>query len=130
MPRRDVAIEGAAIGLHRAGTGAVERHVGNVKAHRGLIIAIEPDARRAWSHGRARSGGRGDRKSTRLNSSHRCISYAVFCLKKKKQTIIFVVAVWRFMPKIKQYRYTNDSEKILQDLNATNKYQHPDPAYY
>src|SRR5437762_4582009 len=28
--------------------------------------------------------GRVDRKSTRLNSSHRCISYAVFCLKKKK----------------------------------------------
>src|SRR5437879_9895923 len=27
---------------------------------------------------------KGDRKSTRLNSSHRCISYAVFCLKKKK----------------------------------------------
>src|SRR5207248_11590610 len=26
-----------------------------------------------------------DRKSTRLNSSHRTISYAVFCLKKKKQ---------------------------------------------
>src|SRR5436189_863111 len=25
--------------------------------------------------------GTGDRKSTRLNSSHRCISYAVFCLK-------------------------------------------------
>src|SRR5437764_10926431 len=32
---------------------------------------------------RARSGV--DRKSTRLNSSHRCISYAVFCLKKKKK---------------------------------------------
>src|SRR5207245_8312618 len=28
----------------------------------------------------------GDRKSTRLNSSHGSISYAVFCLKKKKQT--------------------------------------------
>src|SRR5437763_11012453 len=27
----------------------------------------------------------GDRKSTRLNSSHRCISYAVFCLKKKNK---------------------------------------------
>src|SRR5437867_7879831 len=27
-----------------------------------------------------------DRKSTRLNSSHRTISYAVFCLKKKKPT--------------------------------------------
>src|SRR5437763_5370879 len=30
--------------------------------------------------------GSEDRKSTRLNSSHRCISYAVFCLKKKKNT--------------------------------------------
>src|SRR5690554_7680542 len=29
---------------------------------------------------------RGDRKSTRLNSSHVRISYAVFCLKKKKKT--------------------------------------------
>src|SRR2546421_7862255 len=29
-------------------------------------------------------GGPGDRKSTRLNSSHDQISYAVFCLKKKK----------------------------------------------
>src|SRR5437764_4850570 len=28
---------------------------------------------------------RKDRKSTRLNSSHRCISYAVFCLKKKHE---------------------------------------------
>src|SRR2546427_3349937 len=30
--------------------------------------------------------GPGDRKSTRLNSSHSQISYAVFCLKKKKKT--------------------------------------------
>src|SRR5437762_4805481 len=28
-----------------------------------------------------------DRKSTRLNSSHRCISYAVFCLKKKNDEL-------------------------------------------
>src|SRR5688572_31870857 len=35
----------------------------------------------------AETGGRaGDRKSTRLNSSHSQISYAVFCLKKKKIT--------------------------------------------
>src|SRR5256886_9377570 len=39
--------------------------------------------------GAARGGGEmleaeGDRKSTRLNSSHSQISYAVFCLKKKK----------------------------------------------
>src|SRR5438105_15700281 len=34
----------------------------------------------------ARCGGE-DRKSTRLNSSHEWISYAVFCLKKKKKKI-------------------------------------------
>src|SRR3712207_7734428 len=33
-----------------------------------------------------RRGHRQDRKSTRLNSSHANISYAVFCLKKKKKT--------------------------------------------
>src|SRR3712207_8657443 len=32
-------------------------------------------------------GGRPDRKSTRLNSSHANISYAVFCLKKKKSYV-------------------------------------------
>src|SRR2546422_5729424 len=35
---------------------------------------------------RAQVGGQ-DRKSTRLNSSHGYISYAVFCLKKKKKTV-------------------------------------------
>src|SRR2546430_17701385 len=37
--------------------------------------------------GRAQVDGAEDRKSTRLNSSHSQISYAVFCLKKKKQTV-------------------------------------------
>ena len=37
-----------------------------------------------------------DRKSTRLNSSHRCISYAVFCLKKKnKKTTESITLGWR-----------------------------------
>src|SRR3712207_8303709 len=35
---------------------------------------------------------REDRKSTRLNSSHANISYAVFCLKKKKKQIIKMIA--------------------------------------
>src|SRR2546427_7510518 len=35
---------------------------------------------------RAFGGAEPDRKSTRLNSSHSQISYAVFCLKKKKRT--------------------------------------------
>src|SRR5437879_11628414 len=34
-----------------------------------------------------------DRKSTRLNSSHRCISYAVFCLKKKNTRRITLLRV-------------------------------------
>src|SRR3989454_4468923 len=39
----------------------------------------------------------GDRKSTRLNSSHLVISYAVFCLKKKKKTLAIIVShsAWR-----------------------------------
>src|SRR3712207_7042483 len=36
---------------------------------------------------RARRAAYGDRKSTRLNSSHANISYAVFCLKKKKHKL-------------------------------------------
>src|SRR5256885_8613103 len=35
----------------------------------------------------AKGGSFGDRKSTRLNSSHLVISYAVFCLKKKKSPL-------------------------------------------
>src|SRR5258708_23534490 len=35
----------------------------------------------------SRPSRRGDRKSTRLNSSHQIISYAVFCLKKKTQKL-------------------------------------------
>src|SRR5499425_3133700 len=41
-------------------------------------------ARRRASNLGGLAGRPSDRKSTRLNSSHRCISYAVFCLKKKK----------------------------------------------
>src|SRR2546430_5766434 len=43
------------------------------QAERNLLLAIQAD-------------DLGDRKSTRLNSSHSQISYAVFCLKKKKNT--------------------------------------------
>src|SRR5688572_31686463 len=40
----------------------------------------------SWWHSRSRTSiNRRDRKSTRLNSSHSQISYAVFCLKKKKK---------------------------------------------
>src|SRR5438034_2233431 len=41
--------------------------------------------RSRWPPRRRRESRLGDRKSTRLNSSHTVISYAVFCLKKKKK---------------------------------------------
>src|SRR5690349_23655038 len=54
-----------------------------------------PGRRGNWSGGSrascrtlwARTRSRADRKSTRLNSSHVEISYAVFCLKKKKKKV-------------------------------------------
>src|SRR3712207_7262727 len=76
--------------------------------HRGSCTRVPRDRetarsrrQRGDSHGEAAGGDRGrarwlalhdqphgpgDRKSTRLNSSHANISYAVFCLKKKKNT--------------------------------------------
>src|SRR3712207_7028935 len=48
-----------------------------------------PDEGRAQRIPRLLPGG--DRKSTRLNSSHANISYAVFCLKKKKKSIILIL---------------------------------------
>src|SRR5690242_20834233 len=52
---------------------------------RGGPAAHLPPRGRAASRGARLDGGVRDRKSTRLNSSHMSISYAVFCLKKKKQ---------------------------------------------
>src|SRR5690606_12777297 len=46
--------------------------------------AFSLDALKLWEAGRPLAA---DRKSTRLNSSHVKISYAVFCLKKKKKKI-------------------------------------------
>src|SRR5258705_2702089 len=53
-------------GSHEAGQHGADGQDGRVQPRRALEIA--------------------DRKSTRLNSSHLGISYAVFCLKKKKHT--------------------------------------------
>src|SRR5437763_10985879 len=52
--------------------------------HPTLLRSTAPARCHPCSEWRARSCPPLDRKSTRLNSSHRCISYAVFCLKKKK----------------------------------------------
>src|SRR2546426_9214722 len=50
---------------------------------RGLLARPERRRPRCWKAGSTRALSTRDRKSTRLNSSHLVISYAVFCLKKK-----------------------------------------------
>src|SRR5438034_4296303 len=59
----------------------------------GTVVPVAAQRRSAGAERAApgRGGGcvpRLDRKSTRLNSSHTVISYAVFCLKKKKKHAI------------------------------------------
>src|SRR5690625_7021656 len=51
--------------------------------HRGLFLAGEPEIMQDFFRSTSALRARQDRKSTRLNSSHVAISYAVFCLKKK-----------------------------------------------
>src|SRR5947208_11665073 len=65
-------------GQHPGGASRLERTLDGgprraVRPSRGLLPAVGTAECR-------------DRKSTRLNSSHQIISYAVFCLKKKKKT--------------------------------------------
>src|SRR3712207_7261691 len=76
--------------IHAAG----ERDAAERRARRLDQRAVERDVRQRLSQQdievarqgftRRRHDGARDRKSTRLNSSHANISYAVFCLKKKK----------------------------------------------
>src|SRR2546429_6649614 len=61
---------------------SLELHRGRRQGH--------PQARRGIRQGRADQ----DRKSTRLNSSHGYISYAVFCLKKKTKNRDYNRAAW------------------------------------
>src|SRR5690242_21614905 len=63
----------------------VRRLGGRRPAHHALRRPVPPVA--ACGGHRPRRHHR-DRKSTRLNSSHMSISYAVFCLKKKKQNTV------------------------------------------
>src|SRR3712207_8492634 len=51
-----------------------------------LRLPRQPPHPAGGEDGGGDADGDGDRKSTRLNSSHANISYAVFCLKKKKQS--------------------------------------------
>src|SRR5689334_25284660 len=61
---------------------------------RSVLVDLDDVERRAARNRAARAGDAGrarDRKSTRLNSSHSSISYAVFCLKKKRQLPTYLI---------------------------------------
>src|SRR2546422_4006037 len=69
--------------LHAAAAG----RAGAALMRRLLDAGARVNARQSGGHTPLHEAALGgDRKSTRLNSSHGYISYAVFCLKKKKQT--------------------------------------------
>src|SRR5687768_16593402 len=77
--------EGAQSRPHRRGRGG--RRAGGPAGALAAALRGDDPGRGSTVHRRcARQARDGDRKSTRLNSSHGYISYAVFCLKKKKDT--------------------------------------------
>src|SRR5260221_8116287 len=73
----------------------VRRHKDQVADHSNVIDSLLADRHHCIRQ------RRGDRKSTRLNSSHTVISYAVFCLKKKKHDGL---PQWYHPPRKKQLR--------------------------
>src|SRR5699024_5079210 len=69
-----------------AHVASLERHLGAVLLERGprnVRLTSAGEALLPYARGACQQLRSGDRKSTRLNSSHVSISYAVFCLKKK-----------------------------------------------
>src|SRR2546430_9863749 len=75
--------------FERGANGGLEPHEEETLVLRRNELLVES---RRGEHAR-REGHQRDRKSTRLNSSHSQISYAVFCLKKKNNKIADALAV-------------------------------------
>src|SRR5262245_64228761 len=100
MTAADVTAQSPRFGVGRPPTPAEIRELGS---------AIAPD---------------GDRKSTRLNSSHLGISYAVFCLKKKKlaRENVQIHAVRRIVPGWRGLRHS----LILLGDTQLDRRTHPD----
>src|SRR2546430_12035717 len=72
-------------------------------------VSLAPDRGRARENPQADTPARsaGDRKSTRLNSSHSQISYAVFCLKKKNNHLSANA----------KYKYLSNQHRPTANLN-------------
>src|SRR2546430_9597447 len=72
--------------LFRSGFGEGDAQHSRPRARGSRVRSLHRTDANERSERRGAEGAQGrDRKSTRLNSSHSQISYAVFCLKKKKQ---------------------------------------------
>src|SRR5438309_5051847 len=93
---RNLLKAGYSLVVHSRSRGPVEEIVGagakagtsarDVAAQSDVLITMRPNSPDVELVALGRDGIiEGDRKSTRLNSSHSSISYAVFCLKKKKK---------------------------------------------
>src|SRR2546422_6884217 len=74
-----------ALPIYRGGLAVSQARTSRACARHDRDPAAEPSAHGAITSPSVDLGSRPDRKSTRLNSSHGYISYAVFCLKKKKE---------------------------------------------
>src|SRR2546426_8533033 len=88
MPRTDLAVTVKGVPVKAGfalGSYAAFKQVGDRAMVMGDLVLLDQEVPAVMS-GLFSSGLEVDRKSTRLNSSHLVISYAVFCLKKKKKT--------------------------------------------
>src|SRR3712207_6908450 len=81
--------------LCRAGVGGIVWERFRRRSGRSAASVAAPRGRSGRGRGR-----RADRKSTRLNSSHANISYAVFCLKKKKSLFLLVTISYLLIPHV------------------------------
>src|SRR2546430_9898310 len=83
-----------------------------------LLLPCYAKTTRATTTNRSTS----DRKSTRLNSSHSQISYAVFCLKKKKQCLQDVSSEFRTPKVIRIHFYCTANRGLFWAKNVFPEY--------
>src|SRR2546427_10964627 len=82
VKKKDVSLGSVRIELNGANITGAFRADAAARTLTGLVTGLRNGENELSVD--AKGNGKGDRKSTRLNSSHSQISYAVFCLKKKK----------------------------------------------
>src|SRR5256885_5404229 len=102
--RSELAVDNARVDdlARRAQQPVVERGAGEQLERDRDLAAVAGQQRQAGAQRRAGA----DRKSTRLNSSHLVISYAVFCLKKKK----------------KNNGHTKNKREVCSNMSEKNKF--------